>query len=152
MAHWKPGLSSQHKHTRVKEFESESDSDGPCELPTKTAKSGVSTQSMAPHQLPNESAHSNIENSISSPAPIVRHINETRPAVDDALRHFGEQDIDEGVNASETLQSQENILTEVANAITKDKPMGPPISDHLAKILNKKFHIELEIAQRKGLI
>ena len=113
MAHWKPGLSSQHKHTRVKEVESESDSDGPCELPTKTAKSGVSAQSMAPHQLPNESAHSNVENSISSSAPIVGHINETRPAVDDALCRFGEQDIDEGVTASETLQSQEGFLPEV---------------------------------------
>ena len=33
-----------------------------------------------------------------------------------------------------------------------EKPTGPPISDHLAKILSEKFHIELELAQRKGLI
>ena len=31
-------------------------------------------------------------------------------------------------------------------------PKGPPVADHLAKILNDKFHIEFEPAQRKQLI
>ena len=145
-------LGSQHKRTRSDEFESGSDSDGPLQPPTTTAKRGASTQSIAPHRLDIESAQSDADNSISSPAPVAGHINETRPAADDALSLFGEQDIDEGVNASASLQSQEDFLMEVANAIATEKPTGPPISEHLAKILNEKFHIELELAQRKGLI
>ena len=145
-------LSSQRKRTRVDDFASESDSDGSLEPPTKMAKRGVSTQSVAPRRLHSESAHSDADKSIGSPAPLVGHINENRSANDDALSLFGEQDIDEGVNASENLQSQEDFLTEVTNAIVTEKPTGPPISEHLAKILNDKFHIELELAQRKGLI
>ena len=145
-------LSSQRKCTRVDDFASESDSDGSLEPPAKMAKRGVSTQSVAPHRLPSESAHSDADKSIGSPAPIAGHINENRPATDDAISLFGEQDIDEGVNASENLQSQEDFLTEVTNAIATEKPTGPPISEYLAKILNDKFHIELELAQRKGVI
>ena len=102
-------LGSQHKRTRSDEFESGSDSDGPLQPPTKTAKKGASTESVAPHRLLIESAHSDADNSISSPALVVGHINETRPAADDALSLFREQDIDEGVNASASLQSQEDF-------------------------------------------
>ena len=47
-------LSSQRKRTRVEEFESGSDSDGPLEPSIKTAKRGTSTQSVASHRIPSE--------------------------------------------------------------------------------------------------
>ena len=99
-------LGSQHKRTRSDKFESGSNSDEPLQPPTKTAKRGASTQSIAPHRLHIESAHSDADNSISSPAPVARHSNETCPAANDALSLFG----DEGVNASLSLQSQEDFL------------------------------------------
>ena len=76
---------------------------GPVEPYTKTAKRGASTQSVAPRRIASESAHSDADNSISSPAPIAGHINEICPTAYDALSLCGEQDIDEGVNASDTL-------------------------------------------------
>ena len=108
-------------------------------------------QSVAPLWLHIEVAHSDAESSISSPAPVAGHITETHPAANDALSFFGEQDIDEGVNQY-TLKPpiQRGFLMETA--IAKEKPTGPTSSEHLTEILIEEFHIELELAQRKGLI
>ena len=89
-----------------------------------------------------------------SPAPaIAGHNTETRPSADDVVSLFGEQDIEEEANATKIdTASQDQFLTEVENAVATAKNTGPPISEHLAGIINKKFHLELEPAQRKALI
>ena len=89
-----------------------------------------------------------------SPAPaIAGHNTETRPSAGDALSLFGEQDIEEEANATKNdTASQDQFLTEVENVVATAKNMGPPISEHLAGIINKKFHLEIEPTQRKALI
>ena len=89
-----------------------------------------------------------------SPALLIAgHATETRPSADDVVSLFGEQDIDEEVNDPETDPiSQDQFLMEVENAVSTAKVTGPPISEHLADIINKKFHVGLEPAQRKAII
>ena len=66
---------------------------------------------------------------------------------------FGEQDIDEEVNDPETDPiSQEQFLAEVENAASTAKVTGPPVSENVADIINKKFHVGLEPVQRKAII
>ena len=89
-----------------------------------------------------------------SPAPLIAgHTTETRPSAEDVFSLFGEQDIEEEINVLEKDSvSQDQFLSEVNNAVAKTKITGPPISEHLAGIINKKFHLGLEPAQRKALI
>ena len=89
-----------------------------------------------------------------SPAPVIAgHNTEIRPSADDVVSLFGEQDIDDEANAAKIeTASQDQFLNEVENAVATAKIKGPPISEHLAGIINKKFHLGLEPAQRKALI
>ena len=96
------------------------------------------------------------DENIHSPAPsIAGQTLETCPPVDDAVSLFGEQDLDDNdiqdPNESEVI-AQDAFLDHIDMATAISVPKGPPVSDHLAKILNNKFHIELESAQRKQLI
>eukprot|EP00795_Rhopilema_esculentum_P002752 gene2752-biopygen1131 len=135
---------------------SDSDFDSDCgefeEPPRKRKLLATATVSVAPNRQQNISDVPT-DSPARSPAPSTAgHLHETRPSADDAVSLFGEQDIDEGVNDIETLISQDEFLNEVENAVATAKPKGPPISEHLAKILNDKFHIELEASQRKTLL
>ena len=90
-----------------------------------------------------------------SPAPsIAGQDSETCPPADDALGLFGEQDLDDNnqdPNESDAI-AQDAFLDKVDMATAISAPKGPPVADHLAKILNDKFHVEFEPAQRKQLI
>ena len=81
-----------------------------------------------------------------SPAPVIAgHNTEIRPSADDVVSLFGEQDIDDEANAAKIeTASQDQFLNEVENAVATAKIKGPPISEHLAGIINKKFHLGLE--------
>ena len=131
----------------------ESDSDeGDCdEPPLKKKRAGITPGIHSKSIVEPEIDKSDIA---SSPAPlIVGHTMETHPSVDDVVSLFGEQDIDEEVNAVEPDSiSQDHFLTEVENAVATAKATGPPISGHLANIVNTKFHVELEPAQRKAIL
>ena len=89
-----------------------------------------------------------------SPAPVIAgHNTEIRPSAGDVVSLFSEQDIDDEANAAKIeTASQDQFLNEVKNAVATAKIKGPPISEHLAGIINKKFHLGLEPAQRKALI
>ena len=89
-----------------------------------------------------------------SPAPaIAGHNTETRPSADDVVSLFGEQDIEEEADATTNdTASQDQFLTEVKIAAATAMNTGPPISEHLAGIINKKFHLGLKLTQRKALI
>ena len=96
------------------------------------------------------------DENIHSPAPSIAGQNlETCPPVDYAVSLFGEPDLDDNdiqdPNESEVI-AQDAFLDQIDMATAISVPKGPPVADHLAKILNDKFHIELESAQRKQLI
>ncbi|XP_065056974.1 uncharacterized protein LOC135685096 [Rhopilema esculentum] len=135
---------------------SDSDFDSDCgefeEPPRKRKLLATATVSVAPNRQQNISDVPTDSPARSPALSTAGHLHETRPSADDAVSLFGEQDIDEGVNDIETLISQDEFLNEVENAVATAKPKGPPISEHLAKILNDKFHIELEASQRKTLL
>ena len=88
-----------------------------------------------------------------SPAPLIAgHTTETHPSVEDVVSLFSEQDIEEELNDLENDSvSQDLFLSEVENAVAMAKITGPPISEHLAGIITKKFHLGLEPTQRKAL-
>ena len=135
---------------------SKSDRDSDCgefeEPPSKRKLLATATVSVA-HNRQQNISDVPTDSPARSPTPSTAwHLQETRPSADDVVSLFCEQDIDEGVNDIETLTSQGEFLNEVENAVATSKPKGLPISEHLAKILNDKFHIELEASQRKNLL
>ena len=92
------------------------------------------------HNAP--SASHSVANSAAS--AIAGHNTETCPSAYDVVSLFGEQDIEEEAIATKIdTASQDQFLTEVENAVATAKNMGPPISEHLAGIINKKSHLEL---------
>ena len=80
-------------------------------------------------------------------APLIAgHTTETRPSVKDVVSLFGEQEIEGETNALENDSvSQDQFLSEVKNAVSMAKLTGPPMSEHLAGIINKKSHLGLEL-------
>ena len=89
-----------------------------------------------------------------SPAPLIAgHTTETHPSAEDVVSLFSEQDIEEEINVLENNSvSQDQLLSQVENAVATAKITGPPISEHLAGIIDRKFHLGLEPIQRKALI
>ena len=105
-------------------------------------------RSFPPLDVEDENSH--------SPTPSIAGQNlETCPPVGDAVSLFGEQDLDDhdnqDPNESEVI-AQDAFLDHIDMATAISVPNGWPVVDHLAKIVNDKFHIELELAQQKQLV
>ena len=118
-----------------------------------------STISVNPNRQTLPLPHNTEDENFHAPAlSIAGHHSETRPPVDDVLSLFGEQDIDDDVNLRDDMvdpnntTTQDAFLDEIDMATAISVPKGPPVADHLAKILTEKFHAEFDSAQRKQLI
>ena len=95
------------------------------------------------------------DGNLHSPSPSIAGHSETHPLVDDVLSLFGEHDFDGDVNPQDSDKlsnegesiTQDAFLDEIDSATAIAAPKGPPFAEHLAKILNDKFHLEFESTQ-----
>ena len=66
--------------------------------------------------------------------------------VDDTLSLFG------GPEFNEDEQDNENLLSDIAQSLLSSEDIGPPITDKLASIVNKKFSDDVDLTKLKSIL